>query len=269
MNFFTSAARIAAFPILIQGLVHGSEAEEGALPEGRAYVTVVNCCETDMDERWRASLDVKFKDQWLARDLRIGERSAHRPLEMDGQGEVEIFLHGSGERLARLPARFEPDSSSSIILTGRISSNRQNVEALVLEDYPVPSSKVRSGQARLQIVNTINSYPVQISFGESRPQPLAANSTSEIYIPAGDTEVGLWFPFRNSGTRKTVSGLVAENGASYTLAIYASDARPDRPSLYASNPATDRRELEILEEAVRAAMNNDDEETRPAEPQQN
>lgn len=243
----------------------GFSQEPGPTPT-TASVTVINCAETSLPERWRASLDVQFKKEWLARDIRLGERSPYRQITYTGDGMLEIFLHGNPTAVLKVPVSFESGGMYSLLILGSIEANQAELRAKVIKEFPVEEGVIRPGLARLVIVNAISSYPILFSVGEDSPKLLPVGQDVSAYVKPGEHPISMWFPFKDGKPRRIVSAIIAEPNSSYTLAIYGSQERADRPAMFRSHSKEDKQNLDDEAEAAKeSAVSGSSTETPQAE----
>lgn len=209
-----------------------------------AYVSFINACTTDLQERWRASVDVNFNGATLATDLRVGENSLLRPVEMDGQGILEVRRHGTAEVLEKIPANLQAGTFSTLVLSGLIGS-RSDVQALVLRDYPLAENQRRLGFARFVLLTTIAGYPTKASIGGQGISNLRAGSAQEVFFAPGEKEIKMFFKDKKFGDRElnTVSGAVAAAGGNVNVIFFDSPRTPGRPNVLVIDTDLQRKEL--------------------------
>ena len=213
-------------------------------PEKTAYVSFVNACSTDFQEAWRASVDIAFKGVVLATDLRVGENSLLRPVEMDGQGALEVRRHGTAEVLELIPASLQPGSFSTVVLSGVIGS-KSDVQALVLRDYPLGESQSRPGFARFVLLTAITGYPTRSSIGGQGVGNLRPGSAQEVFFEPGEKEIKMFFKDKKFGDRElhTLSGAVAVAGGNVNVIFFDSPRMPGRPNVLVIDTDLQRKEL--------------------------
>ncbi len=86
------------------------ETKDGGDPEKPrdAFVKIMNACDTSQNERWRTGLDLKFKDQTIGKDIRLGERGPTGKISFTGRDFIEVFRRGDDSGpLVRVPANLK------------------------------------------------------------------------------------------------------------------------------------------------------------------
>jgi len=234
-------------------------------PEKFALVSFVNACSTDLPERWQASVDVYFKDIVLCHDLRVGESSLLREVEMDGQGLLEIRKSGTDRVLARVAAAIPPKSFNTVLLTGLIGRTASSVDALVLRDFPLRENQRSQDRARLVIVSGIVDYPTNVSIGGQTFKNIQPGVANEVFIDPGEKEIKMFFTDKKLGPGEfnTLSGLLAEAGRSYNVVFTDSPRMPGRPRVLVTDVTQLRQDFI---EAFKVAEEEEREGNSPDKP---
>jgi hypothetical protein len=234
----------------------GQSAPAKKNPAGKiALVSFVNACSTNMQEHWKASIDIYFKGNILSQDLRMGEASLLQSVENDGEGFVEIRRHATEQVLKRVPASLTPGTFNTVLVTGRIDSGASAVEALVLRDYPLQESQIRPDRARLVIVSGIMNYPTNVIIAEQVFKNLKPGVATEVFMPPGEHEIKMYFKDNKlgPGDHNTLSGILAEAGRSYNVVFFDSPRKPGRPRVMVTDIT------QLRQDFVEASKNEDKE----------
>lgn len=205
-----------------------------------AYVKIVNACDTSQPERWRTGLDLKFKDQAIGRDIRLGERGPIGKISFVGRDLIDVYRHGDSRVLASVPARLQAGGIYTLVVMGSLEANSADLKVEVIEEFPLPPESERPGQCRVVFLNAVKSYPVSISVGKETPLTLAFGEKRELFLNPGEQDLGLWFRDSKGAPQRLQAGMVAETGANYTAVLHPSEERSDRPSLFRFNAVEDR-----------------------------
>lgn len=193
-----------------------------------AFVRIVNACTIEMREPWRAGLDLTFKDQPLAIDMRGAEAATYKRITFVGKDTVDVMATGKKSKLVAVPATFEKGGFYSIYLTGEISDAGYKVTPLVVTDFPVPPAKLRQGYARVNVFNAISTFPVKLQLDNGSTVKLAALSFTELYLTPGSHPYRIFFPYK-SAERDMQGFLIVAANSGYSAIISASPEKADRP----------------------------------------
>lgn len=209
-----------------------------------AYVSFINACTTDLEQRWQASVDINFKGATLATDMRIGEKSQLRPVLMDGKGFLEVTRHNTDDVLAKVQADLSADSFTSIVLMGVVGKN-SDVKVVLLKDHPLPEDQLKPNLVRSVLLSAITNYPARISLGAKQIDSLQPGEPMVIFERPGEKEIKMFFKDSKFGDKElnTTSALVAEAGDVCNLIVYDSARMPGRPNILVINATKQRNEL--------------------------
>ncbi len=206
-----------------------------------AHIKILNVCDTSQADRWRTGVDLRFRERTIGRDIRIGERGPVGRILFTGKDLIEVFRSGGDPRpLLRVPAALKASGVYTLIVMGQLESAALDVR--VVEEYPIPQESIRPGQCRVQLLNALEKFPVQVEINRQRAPALAFGETCEIFLTPGEVEISLLFPNATGGISRLESGMLAKPGDNYTLVIHPSAERSDRPELFRANAAAERRE---------------------------
>lgn len=227
---------------LAAALFAQEDAETASADAITAYVKIINACETSLAERWRAGLDFRFKKQNLATDVRIGEQGPYRKVEITGRDRLLVYRHGESRASLQLPANLENGGFYTLVLTGLIGDPADSLKAEILRDYPLGDKSASPEQARVTILNAVAKFPVSLSIGEGHPQILPIGTQREITQAVGQGDLAIWFKNKDGEPRKIGASLQMDGGETYTVVIYPSAERPDRPAVFRFSPTLERRQ---------------------------
>jgi len=234
---------LAVFPCL-------QAQEESPEKPKQGFVRIINASTISLSEAWKAGVDLSFKDQVLARDMRGGEGAAYTPITFVGKDTVDVMPTGKTSKVGTVPAAFEAGGFYTILLTGAISDDGFKVTPVVSTDFPVPPAKVRQGYARIRMFNAITTFPVRLKMEEDGTvASLPPLAFTELYLKPGAHSYRLIFPYKEQ-TREIQGLFMVNANTEYTAVIFASPGRPNRPvSRLWDNSEQMRDALEAVEAA--------------------
>jgi hypothetical protein len=198
-----------------------------------AWIKILNVCDTAQPERWRTGLDLRFQDQTIGGDIRIGETGPVGKIAFTGKDFIEVFRHGTdAEPLVRVPANLKAGGHYSLVIMGELNAGSANLDVRVIEEYPIPQESLRPGHCRVQLLNAVQKFPVAVEINRQKLAPIAFGEIREVFLLPGEMDIGLVFTDARGETRRLQSGLVARPGDHYTAVIHPSAERSDRPDLF-------------------------------------
>jgi len=219
------------------------ETKDGGDPEKprNAFVKIMNACDTSQNERWRTGLDLKFKDQTIGKDIRLGERGPTGKISFTGRDFIEVFRQGDDSRpLVRVPANLKAGGFYTLVVLGQLDADSAQVDVRVVEEYPVPEASDKKDRCRMQLVNAVGKFPVAIGIKNEKPIPISFGEIRELVFSPGAVDLGLFFQNSKGETQRLQSGLIAKPGDNLTAIVHPSAERPERPELLRVNAASDR-----------------------------
>jgi hypothetical protein len=241
-----SALFFATFVTFSLPSAHAEEKEEK--PKD-GYVKIFNATYRNGVEKWETGLNLKFHDEPLANDVRVGEGGLVRQITYKQKDTVDVFRNreflkvpASANELpaTKLSATFEEGSVTLLVVHGEISRNGENVKITALREFPVPEESLRPGQARFVVANFRNGEPVYLSVGSLAPFPLASNEQREIFVAPGETEIFLIHKEPGkSDFKRQLAAFKFKANHNYTGIIFPAAEIPTRPSLRISDSNQD------------------------------
>ena len=237
-----SALFFATFATFFLPAAHAEEKEEK--PKD-GYVKIFNATYRNGVEKWETGLNLKFHDEPLANDVRVGEGGLVRQITYKQKDTVDVFRNREFLKTpapanelpaAKLSATFEEGSITLLVAHGEISRSGENVKITALREFPIPEESLRPGQARLVVANFRNGEPVYLSIGNLEAFPLAPNEQREIFVAPGETEIFLIHkePGKSDFKRQQAAFKFKANH-NYTGLIFPAAEIPSRPSLRISD----------------------------------
>lgn len=232
----------ATFATFFLPAAHAEEKEEK--PKD-GYVKIFNATYRNGVEKWETGLHLKFHDEPLANDVRVGEGGLVRQITYKQKDTVNVFRNReflkalvSANELpaAKLSATFEEGSVTLLVVHGEISPSGEDVKITALREFPVPEESLRPGQARFVVANFRNGEPVYLSIGSLDPFPLASNEQREIFLAPGETEIFLIHKEPGkSDFKRQLAAFKFKANHNYTGIIFPAAEIPTRPSLRISD----------------------------------
>jgi hypothetical protein len=223
---------LTGFFFLMAGVslsLHAQEEETKSTPE-KAFVRIVNASTVILKEPWRSGVDLSFKDEKLATDVRGGEAASYRQISFTGKDTLEARATGQPTVVGSVPAKFDKEGFYSIYLTGTVSEDGFKIAPLVIKDFPVPSERKRKGFARVGVFNAVSSFPVKLQIDNGATTVLPPMVFTEVYLDPGNHPYRLKFPYKTS--ERDVQGVfIVVPDSDYNAVIFASSEKPDRPVL--------------------------------------
>jgi hypothetical protein len=237
------------FATLVTSSLPAAHAEEKEEKPKEGYVKIFNATYRNGVEKWETGLNLKFHDEPLANDVRVGEGGLVRQITYKQKDTVDVFRHREFLKAptpanelpaAKLSATFEEGSITLLVVHGEISRSGENLKITALREFPISEESNRPGQARLLVANFRNGEPVYLSIGNLEAFPLAPNEQREIFVAPGETEIFLIH--KESGKsdfKRQLAAFKFKANHNYTGLISPSSEVPNRPSLRISDSNQD------------------------------
>jgi hypothetical protein len=210
-----------------------------------AHIRILNCCDTDQAERWKTGLDLKFKDQYIGRDIRIAQRGPVGKISFVGKDTIEVFRAGDESRaIARIPASLKAGGFYTIVVLGKLGASASDVEIKLVEEFPISEEELRPDMVRMQLVNAIKNYPVALTIksGNANSAPKYSELQKYFFTP-GELEMNLVYR-QVSGKIVSVPWVIeTARGEDYVAVIHPSKHRGNTPTLMRINVAASRDEI--------------------------
>lgn len=214
-----------------------------------AYVRVINASTIAPNEPGHLGVDLYFKDRALATDMRGGEASGYRKIRFEGSDRVDVKKTGEAKLLASVPATFEAGAFYSIYVTGELSSQASALTPYIIKDKPLPAGKSRKGFAHILLFNAVSNFPVEMSVSEGRPSKLPILKETDYYLRPGSHNYKLLFPYKKTKA-EMLGKLILQANSSYTVLVFPSTEKPDRPVLRLLNNSDQINDIYEQEKAV-------------------
>jgi hypothetical protein len=241
-NRIFSALFFATFVTFSPPAAHTEDKEEKSKD---GYVKIFNATYRNDVEKWETGLNLKFHDEPLANDVRVGEGGLVRQITYKQKDTVDVFRNrefltapapANEQPAAKLSGTFEEGSITLLVVHGEISHSGENVQITALREFPVPEDSRRPGQARLIVANFRDGGPVYLSIGNLEAFPLTPNEQREIFIAPGETEIFLIHKEPGkSDFKRQLAAFKFKANHNYTGIIFPSAEIPARPSLRISD----------------------------------
>ena len=224
------------------------ETEKAEKPKD-AFVKIFNATFRNGVETWETGLDLKFHDEPLASDVRVGEGGLVRKITYKKKDTVDVFRHreflknpGPETQLpaAKIAASFDEGSMTLLVVHGEITPTGEKLKVEAIREFPVPEGSQRHGMARLVLANFRQTAPVFLSIGKLDTFQISANERREIFVPPGETEIFLIY--KESGKidyKRQLAVFKFEANRNYTGIVLPAAEIPSRPVLRISDSNED------------------------------
>jgi hypothetical protein len=219
------------------------------------FVRVINAATVMMQEPWRSGVDLAFKDQVLAVDMRGGEGATYRKITSVGRDRLEVISTGSKKSLVSIPATFNKGAFYTIVVSGPMRDTTSSLKPFIIKDYPLAEEKqsLLKTSALVRIFNGVGTFPVRLQIETGFSEVLNPLGSREIQLPSGTHQYRLLFPYKDS--QREMRGVFMVNaGSLYTAIVYASPEKPDRPVMRIWNDS------EQISDAMEAEAEDEQEE---------
>jgi len=225
------------FPVSAQGNEDSKDKKETAL------VKIFNACHRGTTPLWQTGVDLKFKDQLLADDVRVSEVSAPREIEFQGKDTVDVFRNENFMTEKRTPtgsfpkavastaASFLPQSISVLLVAGDITMEKENLSVKIIQEFPQPPGVLKLTTARIVFVSARAGEDVQLDLGGEQRVTLKYGESKETFLSPGEKEIYLLYLKDDSSVKRQLSVFKFEAGKYYTGILLPGSEKPDRPLL--------------------------------------
>jgi hypothetical protein len=239
----SSKLLIIIVSLCVPGLLH-SQSDAPEKPKD-AHIRILNCCDTSQAERWKTGLDLKFKDQYIGRDIRIAQRGPVGKISFVGKDTIEVFRTGDESRaIARIPASLKAGGFYTIVVLGNLGASASDVEIKLIEEFPISEEELRPDMVRMQLVNAIKNYPagLTIKSGSANSSPKYSELQKYFFTP-GELEMNLVYR-HESGKIVSVPWVIeTARGEDYVAVIHPSNHRSNTPTIMRINVAAARNQI--------------------------
>ena len=222
-----------------------TNAEEKQEKPKAAHVKIFNATYRNGVEKWETGLDLKFHDEPLANDVRVGEGGLVRQITYKQKDTVDVFRNreflknpdpASELPAAKLSTTFEEGSVTLLVVHGEISRSGEKVSITAIQEFPLPEGAMFLGMSRLIIANFRKGDPIYLSIGTLKTFSLATNEQREIIVPPGATEIFLVQNENvNSEYKRQLAVFKFKANHNYTGIIFPAAEIPTRPALRISD----------------------------------
>lgn len=218
-----------------------------------AHVKIFNACLRSGVELWETGLDLKFRDQPLATDVRVGEGGLVRTIEFTSKDTVDVRRHPTflenKRQVPRMPAAvlgtsFPKGSVTLLVVHGDLLSDGERIAIDAIREFPVPEGLRRAGLARFVVWNFRPGPPVYLAIGDMAPFELPYRDKKEVYLNPSETEIFLIH--KSAGQldfKRQLAMFKFTADKSYTGVISPAPEIPDRPILRISDSNEDWEDI--------------------------
>jgi hypothetical protein len=241
------------FVTLVSSSLQSAHAEVKEEKPKDGYVKIFNATYRNGAEKWETGLNLKFHDEPLANDVRVGEGGLVRQITYKQKDTVDVFRNreflkaptpANEQPAAKLSATFEEGSITLLVVHGEISRSGENVKITALREFPISEESNRPGLARLVVANFRNGEPVYLLIGNLEAFPIAPNEQREIFVAPGETEIFLIHKEPGkSDFKRQLAAFKFKANHNYTGLIFPAAEIPSRPTLRISDSNQDWKGL--------------------------
>ena len=232
-----------------------------------AFVKIFNAGYRNGVERWETGLDLKFHDEALANDVRIGEGGLVRQITFKQKDTVDVFRHreflkkpptGEPQPAAKLAASFEEGTVTLLVVHGEFSPSGENLQLDAIREFPVAPESLRPGMARLFLANFRAGEPVFLAIGSLSTVQLAYGENHEMFLPPGEIEIFLLHKEQGKTEyKRQLAVFKFKPDHNYTGIISPAAEIPNRPSLRISDSNQDWRGIRASKKETSPASNSE------------
>jgi hypothetical protein len=228
---------LSNFPVRAQGNEDSKDKKETAL------VKIFNACHRGTTPLWQTGVDLKFKDQLLADDIRVAEVSAPREIEFQGKDTVDVFRNenfmtekrtptGSFPKAAaRAAASFLPQSISVLLVEGDLMMEKENLSIKIIQEFPQPDGVLKPTTSRVVLISAREGEDIHLDLGGEQRVTLKHGDSKEFFLSPGEKEINLIYLKDDSSVKRQLSVFKFEAGKYYTGILLPGSEKPDRPLL--------------------------------------
>ena len=237
-----SALLFASLVLCNLPMAHTEEKEEKP-KEG--HVKIFNATYRNGVEKWETGLNLKFHDEPLANDVRVGEGGLVRQITYKQKDTVDVFRNQEhlknpspmpGLPAAKLAASFEEGSMTLLVVHGEVSPRGEELKIEAIREFPIPEESRRHGMARFFLTNFRQGEPILLAIGSLDVLQIAPGEKKEIFLPPGEAEIFLIHREKKGGDyKRQLAAFKFLPNHNYTGVIFPSAEIPTRPSLRISD----------------------------------
>lgn len=184
--------------IFVFSYLQTTHAEEKDDKPKDGYVKIFNATYRNGVEKWETGLNLKFHNEPLANDVRVGEGGLVRQITYKQKDTVDVFRNREFAKApapanelptAKLSTTFEEGSITLLVVHGEIKRGGENVKISAIREFPVPEESRSPGHGRFVVANFRNGEPIYLLIGNLDPFLLTPGEQREIFVPPGETEI--------------------------------------------------------------------------------
>jgi hypothetical protein len=233
------------FATLVTSSLPAAHAEEKEEKPKEGYVKIFNATYRNGAEKWETGLNLKFHNEPLANDVRVGEGGLVRQITYKQKDTVDVFRNQEHLKnpstnptlpATKLSTTFEAESVTLLVVHGELGPSGESLKIEAIREFPVPEESQRPSVARLLLANFRQGEPIFLSIGTLDAIQLHYDEKREVFIPPGETEIFLIH--RETGKSEYKRQLAAfkfKADHNYTGIISPAAEIPARPSLRISD----------------------------------
>jgi len=208
-----------------------------------ALVKIFNACHRGVTPLWQTGLDLKFKDQLLADDIRVAEVGSPREIEFAGKDTIDVFRNENFLNEKRTPAgsqpkasaqittSFLPQSISLIVVEGDMLVEKEQISVKVIQEFPQPPDALKPTTSRIVFVGARQGEAVYLDLGGEQRVTLNYGDAKEVFLSPGEKEINLLYLNDDSSVKRQLAVFKFEPGKYYTGILLPGGEKPDRPLL--------------------------------------
>lgn len=160
-----------------------ARAENDARPkrkESVCYVRMANMSRSGVKPAWDTGLDFTFRGKRFAVDVRAGESTVYRKIEISGERLLKIKRYRTGRTLLSRTADLKPGYFHLLVVSGLLTTDSSSLKMDVISFPMKKLAKGKDGEeaeaAEIRFLNGVSSSSVRCRI----------NGDSEIILPEGE-----------------------------------------------------------------------------------
>ena len=224
-------------------LVRAQGNEDSKDKKETALVKIFNGCHRGTTPLWQTGVDLKFKDQLLADDIRVAEVSAPREIEFQGKDTVDVYRNENfitekrpptdslPKAVASAAASFLPQSISVLLVAGDLMLEKENLSIKIIQEFPQPPGALKPTTARVVFISARAGEDLYLDLGGEQRVTLKYGDSKEVFLSPGEKEIYLLYLKHDSSVKRQLSVFKFEAGKYYTGIVLPGSEKPDRPLL--------------------------------------
>jgi hypothetical protein len=227
-----------------------AERKEDHKRSNKSYVRIINSVHATVDPVWNSGLDLRWKDDFLMKDIRAGEGGGFMEIENDGKSPLTITRHSNNDTLYRGTLKIDKASFVTLIVFGSLSEKSSAVKV----DVKVTAIGEEESGNNLSIFNGIESFPVKLKIGSDAISAPAIFKWEQRQLSAGTSLIEIHFVDEREREQRIEQQLMLEEGAKYSLFLLPNpnNTGRKRPRIFLVNETESRADALIEPEEVPA-----------------